>query len=129
MNHIYIGKFDGETKYKQKQYLLWPLREIVSIFNGIDEVNESFEAKFNKNLTFSQVNDFFKSHKYYVYNTDIPHVSCLCEICENSSLLVRGMNKQKKFKENLPNNPDDLVERFSCNSDDAECMLEKCISC
>ena len=129
MNHIYIGKFDGETKYKQKQYLLWPLREIVSIFNGIDEVNESFEAKFNKNLTFSQVNDFFKSHKYYVYNTDIPHVSCLCEICENSSLLVRGMNKQKKFKENLPNNPHDLVERFSCNSDDAECMLEKCISC
>ena len=129
MNHIYIGKFDGETKYKQKQYLLWPLREIVSIFNGIDEVNESFEAKFNKNLTFSQVNDFFKSHKYYVYNTDIPHVSCLCEICENSSLLVRGMNKQKKFKEDLPNNPHDLVERFSCNSDDAECMLEKCISC
>ena len=71
----------------------------------------------------------FKSHKEYVYNTDMPHVSCLCEICENSLLLVRGLNKQKKFKEKLPNNPHDLNQRFSCNSDEEECMLEKCISC
>lgn len=37
-NHIYIGKFHGENKYKQKQYLLWPLREKVSISNGNDDV-------------------------------------------------------------------------------------------
>ena len=65
-NHIYIGKFDGESKYKQKQYLLWPLRKIVSIGNGNDEINESFESKFNKKLTFSQLYDFFKSHKEYI---------------------------------------------------------------
>ena len=42
---------------------------------------------------------------------------------------MRGLNKQKKFKEKLPNNPHDLNERFSCNLDKAKCMPEKCISC
>ena len=41
---------------------------------------------------------------------------------------MRKLNK-KKFKEKLPNNPHDLVESFRCYSDEAECMLEKCISC
>ena len=109
---------------------MWPLRKIVSIANGNDEVNASLESKFDKKLTFSQLYDFLKSHKEYVYNTDIPHASCLCEICEKASLPVRGLNKQKKFnKKELPNNPYNLAERFSCISDVAECMLEKCISC
>lgn len=51
--------------------------EIVSITNGSDEVNKLFESKFNKKLTFSQLYDFFKSHKEYVYSSDITHVSCL----------------------------------------------------
>ena len=51
--------------------------EIVSIANSSDEVNELFESKFNKKLTFSQLYDFFKSHKDYVYSSDITHVSCL----------------------------------------------------
>ena len=42
---------------------------------------------------------------------------------------MRKLNKKKKFKEKLPNNPHDLVESFRCYSDEAECMLEKCISC
>ena len=36
---------------------------------------------------------------------------------------------KQKFKEKLPNNPHDLVERFSCNSNETECIFEKCISC
>ena len=42
---------------------------------------------------------------------------------------MRGLNNENKFKEKLPNNPHDLAERFSCNSDKVEYMLEKCISC
>ena len=54
----------------------------------------------------------------------------MCEICENSSLLTKRLNKLKrKFKERLPNNPHDLVEKFSCDSDKAVCMLEKSASC
>ena len=56
---MYIGKIDGESKYKQKQYLLWSLRKIVSIANCNEAVDESFESKFNKKLTFSQLYDFF----------------------------------------------------------------------
>ena len=56
--------------------------------------------------------------------------SCLCEICENSSLLAKGLNKLKrKLKTRLPTNPHDLVETFSCDSDEAACMLEKCSWC
>ena len=97
---MYIRKLDGESKYKQKQYLLWSLREIKSIINGNDELNESSELKFNKKPTFLHLHDFLKSHKYHIYNTDILHVSCLCEICENSSILVRGLNKQKNSRKN-----------------------------
>ena len=45
-------------------------------------------------------------------------------------MLTKGLNKlKKKFKERLPNKPQDLVEKFSCDSDKAVCMLEKCASC
>ena len=57
---------------------MWPWRELVSVItNGNDEVNELFESKFNKKNTFSLLYDFLKSSKEYVYNTDIPHASCL----------------------------------------------------
>ena len=42
---------------------------------------------------------------------------------------MSGLNKQKKFKEKLPNKPHDLAAKFSCNSGETECVLEKCISC
>ena len=123
---MYIGKIDGESKYKQKQYLLWSLREIVSVANCNEAVDESFESKFNKKLISSQLYDFLKIQKEYAYNINILHASCLREICENSSLLTKGLNKLKrKFEERLPNNPHDLVEKFSCDSDKVECMLEK----
>ena len=92
----------------------------MSIANRNDEVNQSFD-----NLTLSQLCNFLESCKEYVYNTDVTHSFCLCQIYENSSLLARGLNKQtqkQKIKEKLPNNQHDLVERFSCNSDEAECM-------
>ena len=36
--------------------------------------------------------NFLKMHKEMAYNSDIPHSSCLCEVCENASLLAKGMN-------------------------------------
>ena len=51
-------------------------------------------------------------------------------LCENSALLAKGLNELKrKLKTRLPTNPHDLVETFSCDSDEAACMLEKCSSC
>ena len=129
-DNVYIGKFNGESKYKQRQYLLWPLRDLILMANGTEEMKDSFVLKFEKKLTFSQFYDFLKRHKEYVYNTNIPHSSCLCEICENASLFAKGLNSQRrKLKGKLPTNPHELIEMFSCNSDEADCMLENCCMC
>ena len=73
---VYIGKINGESQYMQKKYLLWPLREIVSIANSQEAVNESFESKFDKILTFSQLYDFLKGHKeYYITSTYRMHLA------------------------------------------------------
>ena len=81
----------------------------------------------NKLLTFSQLYDFFKVHKEYSYNKNIPHGSCLCEICENCVLLAKGLNN--KLEDPLPTNPHDLVEKFACNLNIRKCALNQCESC
>ena len=88
---------------------------------------DSFEKKYGKPLKFSQLYDFFKSHKEYCYNKDIPHTSCLCEICENCVLLAKGLNG--RLVEPLPTNPHDLVETFCCNSDEPNCIHDMCPLC
>ena len=114
-DNVYIGKENGERIYKQKLYLLWNMRDIIDIANGTGkiEIANSFIQTFNKSLTFSQLYDFLKAHKEYSYNKNIPHGSCLCDICENCVLLAKGLNK--KLEEPLPTNPHDLVEKFACD--------------
>ena len=104
-DHLYIGKFNGERKYKQRQYLLWPLHDILSIANSNTDSEESKEYAFSSN-------------------------TCLYEIWENSSLCAKRFNKRNKiFREKFPTNPHDLVEIFSCNSNGGNCMLEICSLC
>ena len=129
-DNVYIGKSNGESRYLQRRYLLWPSRDILLMANGTEGIGDSYASKFEEKLKFSQLYDFLKLHKEYVYNSNIPHLSCLCEICENTSLLARGLNRQKrKLKEKFPTSPHDLLEMFSCNSGEAVCMLEKCALC
>ena len=67
-DHVYIGKFDGERKYKQRDYLLWSLRDVFSIASSNAGSEESFETKFSKELTLSQSHDSLKLHKEYTFN-------------------------------------------------------------
>ena len=32
-DNVYIGKVDGERRYEQKRYLLWPMRDILKMLN------------------------------------------------------------------------------------------------
>ena len=82
--------------------------------------------QFGKRLSVTTLYNFIKSHKQYVYNRDIPHATCLCEICENVVLLAKGLNKRVTPK--LPVNPHDIVEKFSCCAS-AVCMQGTCIVC
>ena len=60
----------------QKKCLLWPLREIVSIASSQEAVDESFESKFDKILTFSQLYDFLKVTKsMYITLTYCVHLA------------------------------------------------------
>ena len=128
-DNVYIGKEDGERIYKQRLYLLWNLRDILDIANGTGkiEISNSFNKAFDKLLTFSQLHDFLKAHKEYSYNKNIPHGSCLCEICENCILLAKGLSKM--LEDPLPTNPHDLVEKFACDLDIKKCALNQCESC
>ena len=122
-------KNQGERRYKQRLYLLWTLRDLLDIANGSGklDVPDPFHQTFDKLLAFSQLYDFLNVHKEYCYNKDIPHGSCLCEICENCVLLSKGLSP--KFEQPLPTNPHDLVEKFACNLEDKACAMDRCLTC
>ena len=128
-DNVYIGKVDGEKVFKQKLYLLWNIRDVLDIANGSGKIKvpDTFFRKFEKALTFSQLYDFLKVHKEYAFNKNIPHGSCLCEICENTTLLAKGLNKV--LENSIPSNPHDLVEKFACNLSLKQCALSQCEQC
>ena len=125
-DNIYMGKVNGERKQLPKQYLLWTLRYLLDIINGAES---NFESTFSEKLTFSQLYDFIKTHQQFIYNKDILHRSCLCDTCENTVLLAKGLNKKiSPSSTRIPENPHDIVEKYSCSSD-KRCMLDNCENC
>ena len=126
-NHVYVGKKDGVKMYEQKRYFLWKIRdfhEIASGGSGIEEAGgDSFSNGFGSPLKFALLYDVLKLHKEYVFNRDIPQWPCLCELCENVTLLATGVNKVLKDK--LPMSPHDILEKFSCSST-RHCMYDAC---
>lgn len=116
-DNVYVGKVDGERRYLQVRYLLWTIREVLSIANGSDvlEASETFVAKFNKELTFRQAYDFLKKHKEIKWNQNIPHESCTCEVCENTKLFIRGLNPKIKSSSKLPEDEKKIADQFTCN--------------
>ena len=104
--------------YEQKRYLLWKIRDLHEIAND-GSVNEevggdSFSNVFGRPLKFALLYDVLKLRKECVFNREIPQLSCLCELCENVTLLATGVNKVLKDK--LPTSPHNIVEKFSCSS-------------
>ena len=98
------------------------------ILNGssawIGQAPPNFQTRFSE-VTFSQLYDFIKYHRQYIYNKNIPHTSSLCDTCEKSVLLAKGINGCKEVQNGLPETPHDIVERYSC-SDQRACMFSEC---
>ena len=128
-DHVYVGKIDGERRYKQLLCLLWNLHDLPDIINGTEKVDvtDTFYQNFKNLLTFSQLYDFVKYHKEYCYNQNIPHGSCLYEVFENCVLLVKGLNTRLPCP--LSTNPYELMERFSCNLKQMDCVMDRCPTC
>ena len=112
--------------YEQKRHFLWKIRDLNEIANGGSGIEEaggdSFSNAFGRPLKFALLY-VLKLHKEYVFNEDIPQWSCLCELCENVTLLATGVNKVLKDK--LPTLPHDIVGKFSCSST-RHCMYDAC---
>ena len=126
-DHVYVGKKDGVKVYEQKRYLLWKIRDLHEIANGGSVIEEaggdSFSNAFGRPLKFALLYDVLKLHKEYVFNRDIPQWFCLCELCENVTLLATGV--KKVLKDKFPTSPHDIVEKFSCSST-RHCMYDAC---
>ena len=72
-DNVYIGKVHGEQKYLPRQYLLWTLKDSLDIINGSELHSSNLMSNFLEKLRFSQLCDFIKSHKQFVYNKNLPH--------------------------------------------------------
>ena len=115
----------GKREYKQKRYLLWKLRDLLEIMKGskiiINENFSSFTEVFEHELSFRQMYNFLKMHKEVVYNSDIPHSSC--EVCENTSLLAKGINSNLKSSDTSSPTAHELVETRKCNSSSKDSLF------
>ena len=125
-DNVYVGKVDGERRYEPKRYLLWPIRDILNILN-MSDAEESYVQAFDDKLSIRMLHRFLNKHKQYIYNKRIRYNTYLCEICENTVLLSKGI--ARVFSSNIPTNPHIIEEHYSCDSDAAECMLGQCDRC
>ena len=102
-------------------------RDLLEIINGskmitIDNFSSLAEV-YEHELSFSQMYNFLKMYKDVTNKSDIPHSSCLSEVCENASLLAKGINS------NLKPTTHNLVEKHTCDSSSKDCMLGNCPTC
>ena len=52
--------------------------------------------------------------------------SCLCVVCENAAFVAKSIDT---LKNDVPNNPHDLIKTYSCSSASQECMYGECKVC
>ena len=95
-DYAYVGKKDGVKLYEQKRHLLWKIRDLHEIANGGSGIEEaggdSFSNAFGCPLKLALLY-VLKLNKEYILNRDIPQWSCLCELCEDVTLLATGVTK------------------------------------
>ena len=112
-----MGKINGKKVYETKKYLLWMLNDLLDILNECEvtdiQTEDSFMNEFGRKLPFRQLYELIQANKPYIYSKNIPHSTCLCEICKDAVFFMQGLNKSLPKELNLPLNPHDIVEKFS----------------
>ena len=129
-NEVYIGKVDEKKLYKTIKYLLRTLNEVLYIANGCVatgiQSEDSFVSQFGRKVPFRQLYELIRFNEQYIYNQSIPYATCLCEICDNGVFFMQVVNQSLPKELNLPSNPHDSVEKFSCNSGSQDFTNSKC---
>lgn len=57
--------------------------------------NDSYKDQFDEELFFSQFLLFIKKGEQFIYQNNIVETSCLCEICQNASLIMKAIKRKK----------------------------------
>ena len=86
-----------------------------------EKLDESYEMVSGEKLSFSLFYHFVKKQEY-LYNKQILHTSCLCEVHENMNLSAKGIAK-KTVDGAAQRNPHDIVKKYSCDSSQKEWMM------
>ena len=103
---IYESGTSGQCLYRESgcwaevfapAVLVVDLEGFTSIINGSELHSSNFVSTFLERLIFSQLYDFIKSHKQFVYNKNIPHTSCLYDACENIWIIINNSQLQLVF--------------------------------
>ena len=140
VDNVYIDKIDGERQYLPLQYLLCSLKDLHDILNGtsasIGQAPPNFQTTFSEKLTFSQLYDFIKNHKQYIYSKNIPHTSCLCDTCETSGFCQRkGSIVAKRYRMDswkhpmtLSRDTAALIRELACSMNVLSAKMENCAS-
>ena len=76
----------------------------------MSDAEESCVQAFDDKLSFRMLHRFLNEHKQYIYNKRILHNTCLCEICENTVLLSKGI--ARAFSSNIPTDPHTIAEHY-----------------
>ena len=117
-DNVYVGKSNGQRQYEQKRYLLWPIRDLLNILNTPE--NDSYVDSYGEELPFSVLYRFLQEHKQHIFNKNVPHNACLCEICENTVLLSKGISRIASVQ--IPTDSHTIVEHYSCDVTNAKIM-------
>ena len=79
---VYIDKDEnGESQFRCRHYMLWTLKEIVSIFN----------SEHDDQITYYTVQKIISEEKHLLQSTRTPEDDCRCEKCENAELLLKAI--------------------------------------
>ena len=111
----------GEKVFKQNHYLMWTIRELTSL------MQDSSDDSIN-NIKFSTLYRFIKLNKQFTYQRDIPRNTCLCPICENTTLFCEAVNKVNDTI-SVPLNCHLLLNAVTCNPMKKICAQELCSEC
>ena len=82
---------------------------------------------FEKEPCFTLFYKFIKARRDYIFNCKIPQNTCLCETFEYVVLLARGLNQASN--KSITCDPHAIVEDYSRNSNEKDCMLSICKEC
>ena len=93
-------------------------------------MSETFTQRFGKELKFRQLYSLLKNRKEYKWNRQIPHESCVCEICENIRLFTQAINRKvRDVDKKLDTDPKSIVLQYGCDHEAIECMSGSCDAC